>query len=186
MQTSPTYDIVFVDFGNTASVSWKFIRPIPSTLAVVPPQAQLATLSFTHVPVELDEDLEFLAMQRLAELTKNGSVVLKGFIDTKSKVPNSANNGAWGAKNSKNDLLYHLTLFDGKDTSNPLNSLNATLIKEGLAKVDECTNVGVIDPESLFTMQKLQQMEKIARQNHEGMWEYGDIDGNDDEGFPSL
>lgn len=54
------YDVQFVDFGNRdAGLTRDDVRPMPQTLAVVPPQAHLATLAFVRAPIELRDDLNY-------------------------------------------------------------------------------------------------------------------------------
>jgi len=189
MQTMPKYDIIFIDFGNRARVDNRSIRDIPSTLAAVPPQAHLATLAFVHSPVEVQDDLDIVVMERLADLTQHGRKVLNGFIELKSEISSHQNGKAWGTKrepqNGNQESIIHLTLMsdESQDVSN---SINATMVKEGLAKVVACKGINCMSEAAKFVYDELILSEKIARQNHVGLWRYGDIDDEDEDDFPSL
>lgn len=49
VQTSPQYDVLFMDFGNRERVKGTVTRPITPALAAVPAQAYNATLAFVKV-----------------------------------------------------------------------------------------------------------------------------------------
>ena len=190
----PEYDIFFIDFGNRATVSAKEIRQIPPTLEAVPPQAHLATLAFIHCPTDMEEDIGYEVMERLAEVTKNGALTLSGFIEKKT-ASKTDSQMVWGknvatntSANSKTVLL-HLTLFPGQDEGLDVSkSINAILVQDGLARVLDEKTVGSMDSAAANVYSEIEKKEKIARQSHLGIWEYGDPgnDDDDDGGFPSL
>lgn len=91
-QTSPEYDILFVDFGNTARVKGAALRPADSALAAVAPQAQAATLAFVRAPA-LESEWGVDAAQALADLVGDGRRLV-ATVEAREKLP--ASGKQWG------------------------------------------------------------------------------------------
>lgn len=65
---NPTYDLLFVDFGNRERVPGNRVRGLEPALAAVAPQAHQASLAYLKIPPVSDEIGEDAAA-RLSELT---------------------------------------------------------------------------------------------------------------------
>jgi staphylococcal nuclease domain-containing protein 1 len=161
---SPKYDVLFIDFGNRDhGLTSDTLRPLTPALNAVPPQATLAKLAFVHAPTELRDDLNYLVMERIAELTDGGTKALKGYKE------------AVGS-----DGALHLTLYVPGSTSGKAgDSINGELAMDGLVKCTTSTNL--YQAEGLEILEGLKHLEREARQSHLGIFEYGDVD--DDEDF---
>lgn len=159
------YKVFFIDFGNTGRVGKNSVRSIPQVLSAVPPQAHMATLAFSWIPKNVWDEVGGEAMERVAFLTKHGSLKLSGFKEACSKTQDGT-------------LLHHLTLFPGDVGSDISQSINADLIRNGLAKSAKLPVSGT--PESESICKAFQAIEQQAVQARRGIFEYGDIDSEEE------
>lgn len=102
-------------------------------------------------------------MERIAELTDGGTKALDGYKEAVD-----------------GDGALHLTLFvPGSSSENAADSINGELAMDGLVK---CTaSAKLYQQEGIEILEGLQRLEREARQSHLGIFEYGDVD--DDEDF---
>lgn len=159
------YDVQFIDFGNRdTGLTPKDVRPMPQALAVVPAQAHLATLAFVRAPIELRDDLNYMVMGRISELTNGGTAVLEGYKEAMTRAEDGS-------------TMLHLTLFPGQASEAVDESINGELAMDGLVK---CAKQTPIDPESRQVHDDLCRLEREARRAHLGIFEYGDVDDDDE------
>ena len=177
--TTPQYDVFFIDFGNKGRATNDTLRVMPQALSAVPPQAHAATLAFTHVPVELRDDVGFAAMNKIAMLTNNGSKELSGFKEAESRSVETET-AAWGAKAASQGAttVLQLTLFPGEVKDDVSVSINGQIVADGLGKIKNTQ--APLSSESKRAFEDLEKVEKLARQDHVGIWEYGDIGDDED------
>lgn len=98
------------------------------------PQAKTSTLTLSKLlPKSSDYGAE--AFERFQELCEGRTLVAN--IDHKEP----GNNG-----------LHHLTLYDPREASNSSSSINATLVREGLATVDARSKLAAANPAILKDM----------------------------------
>ena len=200
--TSPSYDMVFVDYGNKDRVGGKGVRPSPPDLSAVPAQAYPASLAFVRAP-ELDADYGVEAAQALSEWVGGGKT-LKAFIEKRERVVAGGAGGGgggrgWGnasaaasspASSSQQQQKLHLTVLlgDDEDGEDLGASANARLVEEGFARVVEVKRKGGVGGTDSPAFEAVRAAQELARRRHAGMWEYGDPGSSDDDdgGFPSL
>ena len=120
-------------------------------------------------------------MGRISELTNGGTAVLEGYKEAMTRAGEDHEGG--GA------TMLHLTLFaPGADESSVDESINGELAIDGLVKcVSTEKGKGVdkgralSDPESRAVFEGLQALERDARRRHLGIFEYGDVDDDEDD-----
>ncbi|KAJ2434244.1 hypothetical protein GGF42_009256, partial [Coemansia sp. RSA 2424] len=151
------YEVVYVDFGNSETVSVDRLRPLSQKFSALAPQAHEAQLAFVRMPsAEFAPDY---AADALAEL--------RARVEGRQLVANVE------ARPSSGTGPLHLTLYD-PELGRPLieKSVNGLLASAGFA---------VADPRSLASLHNQPAAAKIdalvaeARKLHRGMWEYGDV-----------
>ncbi len=154
---SPKYDVLFIDFGNRdQGLTSDALRPLGPALNAVPPQATLAKLAFVHAPTELRDDLNYLVMERIAELTDGGTKALDGYKEAVD-----------------GDGALHLTLYvPGSTSDKAADSINGELALNGLVKCST-SSTDLYQPEGMEILEDLKRLEREARQSHLGIFRYG-------------
>lgn len=166
-----------MDFGNKERVGGTAVRPTPSALGAVPPQAHAACLAFVKAPgVDAEHGVE--AAQFLWELV-GGNRRLTTHVERRERL--AAVGKSWGAAAP---TKLHLTLLEaGSDDLKQ--SVNGQLLAAGLAQLVEPK--GPKSPETAEVLEALRACQEEARRKHLGMFQYGDPDSDDDDGgFPTL
>ncbi|BFZ65383.1 hypothetical protein YB2330_006549 [Saitoella coloradoensis] len=152
-------EVVFVDYGNTEHVPFANLRLGSSS--GLPPQAQEATLSFIRSPPAGSEYAED-ACDFLASLITNRQLVAS--IDRR---PGGS--------------PLELTLYDPANSASvePSESVNAEMVKEGMCRVVPLKERGW---EKAFAgvLRGLEERQEDARRGRRGIWEYGDVFGDDE------
>jgi len=144
-------EVKYIDYGNTEIVPFSRISKLDAAHAALPAQAQLSQLAFLRAP-GINEDFGEDSADYLRELVYEKAV--QANIEYK-----------------ENDTLY-LTLYDTETDV----FVNSAMVEAGLARLEKVRGRQF---ESLI--EKLKADEKTARQQHNGIWQYGDVDSDDDE-----
>ena len=129
------------------------------------PQASACTLAFVKVPA-IEDEYGYEAASLFSELC-NG-VDLRARVEFSEKAEASKGKG----KSSKRDggkVKLHVTLFLPSGTN-----VNEQMVKEGYARVEKRRTRNF---DAVEAMAPMQEQAKTMRM---GMWEYGDIDDDDD------
>jgi hypothetical protein len=140
--------------GNTETLPFSRLRPLPAEFKALEGQAKDATLSFVSLldwRTEYGED----ARARFSELCEGQQLVAN--IDQRD--PN----------------LLHLSLFDPNDPaalSAHENSINVQLVREGLARIDKRSRFRAAYPNVVKALDVAQQE---ARRTRAGAYELGDV-----------
>ncbi|RUS16817.1 hypothetical protein BC937DRAFT_90763 [Endogone sp. FLAS-F59071] len=162
-------EVVYVDYGNSEVIPLTRVRPLPPNFTQLPHQASEAVLSFLKVPARevrcnvldtaglVDVDYGNEAYERLQELTQDKQLVAN--IDYRES------------------NVLSLTLYDPAQSQTPEASINADMVREGLATVN--TKVWYARGNQA-TIKKLQEALEAAKSDRLGMFEYGDITADDD------
>jgi staphylococcal nuclease domain-containing protein 1 len=154
-------EIVYIDYGNTETVPWSDLHPLggdrfaPSTLKAQAVDAQLSFAQFPGNPEYFADARDWLAR----ETDSRTLVASVDAIDSSSGV-------------------LSVTLFDPDRSQSVEQSLNADLIEEGLGLVGR--KLKGWERGEAKVLEALRAKEKVARDEHRGMWEYGDPTGLDD------
>eukprot|EP01100_Stratorugosa_tubuloviscum_P005342 TRINITY_DN239_c0_g1_i10.p1 TRINITY_DN239_c0_g1~~TRINITY_DN239_c0_g1_i10.p1 ORF type:complete len:1127 (+),score=704.21 TRINITY_DN239_c0_g1_i10:151-3531(+) len=146
------YIVRYIDYGNVSEVTFNNVRLLSNELATPQPQAEECVLAFVVTP-SLKDEFGNEAALLLRDLVYNKELVAENLYRDENGRP-------------------CLTLAD---IQNQL-SINAILVQEGLAKVENTRN-------RLFSrlLTALKDEEQRARRSHINIWQYGDDD--DDEDF---
>lgn len=166
-----TAEVIFIDYGNEETVSYKDIRNLDDKFKSMPPQAIPAKLrwvftdfqfiasnthnSFVNL-LSIDHEYGQESLDRFKELCQGRNLVAK--VDAKD--PNGT---------------LHLRLLDPSDPDSAISAeycINADLVADGLALIDKKTRYASKYPEMQMTLQDALQAAKNSRA---GAFEYGDI-----------
>ncbi|KAL3140607.1 hypothetical protein ABBQ32_005177 [Trebouxia sp. C0010 RCD-2024] len=164
---NPQYSVIFLDFGNQDRVGGKGVRAIDSALAAVPPQAHCCSLAYLKVP-SLDADYGLDAAQFLSQATGGGKRMTAN-IERRERQQQAHGRDALGSQ-----PLLHVVL--SKEGNSAADSVNADMLRAGLARVKAGKAKQTEDPVSVFI-----QCEEAARKGHTGIWIHGDPGSESDE-----
>jgi staphylococcal nuclease domain-containing protein 1 len=148
-------EVLYVDYGNSEVISWSRLRPLSQqqfSTQKLRPQAADAVLSLLQFPVSpeyLADAVHFIGEQTVdREMVANVDYV------------------------SPEGTLY-LTLLDPTASKNLEQSINAEIVREGLAMIPR--KLKAWERASADTLAHLRKVEEEAKLNRRGMWEYGDL-----------
>ncbi|KAL0072455.1 hypothetical protein AAF712_000218 [Marasmius tenuissimus] len=153
-------ELTFIDYGNQETVPFSHIRPLDPKFRSLPGQAQDARLSFIKL---VDSNSEYYpeAVERFKTLCEGRKLIAN--ID------------------HKEGNLLHLRLIDPRDPAvaqDPLACINAELLRDGVALIDRkgCKYLSAYPQ----LVRKLQQSVLEAKRDRLGMFEFGDVEEDDD------
>jgi staphylococcal nuclease domain-containing protein 1 len=160
-RTAKMSEVVYVDYGNTEKIPWSDLRSLDQGqfgVSKLKAQAIDASLSFVQLPTGADYYQDAIGF--IAEITEGKRLVASfDFVDNKENVS-------------------YVTLYDPK-TNNELPGLNDSLNKEvvahGYGMVPKKLKAWERSPAFASYLKHLNAVEKEAKQERLGMWEYGDI-----------
>ncbi|KZT65949.1 hypothetical protein DAEQUDRAFT_696411 [Daedalea quercina L-15889] len=152
-------EVTFIDYGNQDTVSFTNIRPLDPKFRSLPGQAHDARLSFIKL-VGTETEYHAEAVDRFRQLCEGRKLVAN--ID------------------HREGSLLHLRLFDPNDAASqndPFASINADLLREGLATIDRknCRYLSAYPN----VVKGLQQAVAAAKRDRVGMFEFGDVEEDD-------
>ncbi|ETI23329.1 hypothetical protein G647_05129 [Cladophialophora carrionii CBS 160.54] len=148
-------DLTYLDYGNSETVPWTRLRSLTQpqfSTQKLKPQATDAVLSCLQLPTSeqyLRDTVDFLMEQ-----TDGRELV--------ASVDFVAPEGT-----------LHLTLLDPKVSSKIEESINAEVLREGLAMVP--TKLKPWERQAGDTLAKFKELQEEAKKERRGMWEYGDL-----------
>lgn len=149
-------EVLYIDFGNSETLPSSRVRALPENFKQLKAQAHEATLSFVQSP-ERDADYGIEAVERFRELTANKQLVAN--VD------------------AREGNVMCLTLYDFAKSTSAEASINLDMIQDGQAFVTPKVRYARGNEAIVKALQNAQE-EAIKRRR--GMFEYGDITGNDD------
>lgn len=149
-------EVLYIDFGNSETLSSSRVRSLPENFKQLKAQAHEATLSFVKSP-KSSEDYGIEAIERFKDLTGNKQLVVN--ID------------------ARDGNVMCLTLYDFRKSTSAEVSVNLDMVNDGQAYVTPKVRYARGNETIIKTLQDAQE-EAIKRRR--GMFEYGDITGNED------
>ncbi|CAG8450919.1 5228_t:CDS:10 [Acaulospora colombiana] len=154
-------EVVYIDYGNSETIPLSRIRSIPDNFKKLPAQSQEAVLSFIKVH-ERDTDYGEEAYEKFQNIVANKQLVAN--IDYRER------------------NLLHLTLYNPAQAQSSEVSINAELVRAGLALVNKKLPYYKRYPN---LTKKLEESQEEAKKERMGMFEYGDAtqDDDDDAGY---
>lgn len=144
-------EVVYVDYGNSETVSHANLRPLAPQFKSLPSQAKEAALSFVKL---LGSETEYGldALDRFRSLCEGKQ--LRARIDGRER-----------------ELIY-ISLFESDVTPAPATSVNAQLVRDGLAQIDRRSRLLAAHPAVADALQAASREAKLTRA---GAYELGDI-----------
>ncbi|KAK8537748.1 hypothetical protein V6N12_043896 [Hibiscus sabdariffa] len=166
------FEVFYLDYGNQEEVPYSQLRPIDPSLSVTPGLAQLCSLAFLKVP-SLDDEFGTDAAQFLSEQTLGSSVQFKVAIEERDT-------SGGKVKGQGTGTVLIVTLFTG----DPEDSINAAMLKEGLARLEKRKKWE--SKERKLVLNKLEEFQQEAKTGRRGIWQYGDVDSDDEDTLPPV
>lgn len=184
-----TAEVIYIDYGNTETVSWTNLRPLtqPSQFGVqkLKPQAIDAVLSYVQLPPATTSSSQYLhdCVNYLTQITDGRELVASvDYIESSSSnTPNGTSTDSNTIRSSSTGGTLHVTLLDPSNSNSLEESINADVVREGLATVSEKkqqqqqegrTTRPNMNPD---VGQKWRDLQEEAKKERRGMWEYGDL-----------
>ncbi|XP_052175599.1 ribonuclease TUDOR 1-like [Diospyros lotus] len=164
------FEVFYIDYGNQEVVSYSQLRPLDPSVSTAPGLAQLCTLAYIKVP-SLEEDYGQEAAVHLSEYTLNGPKEFRAIIEERDT-------SGGKVKGQGTGTILAVTLIDAETTS----SLNAAMLKDGLARMEKRRKWEPKERQS--ALDELDKSQEEARSKRLGMWEYGDVESDDEDAAP--
>lgn len=165
--TKDKFEVFYIDYGNQEVVTYNQLRPLDASVSSAPGLAQLCQLAYLKVPT-LEDDYGQEAAMHLSESTLSGPKEFRAVIEERD-----TSGGKVKGQGTGNVLL--VTLIDPESDI----SINASMLQGGLARMEKRRRW---EPkERQVAMDELDKYQTEARTKRLGMWEYGDIESDEDE-----
>ncbi|KAJ0536778.1 putative micrococcal nuclease [Helianthus annuus] len=161
------FEVFYIDYGNQETVTYSQLRPLDPSVSSAPGLAQLCQLAYLKVPT-LEEDYGQEAAMYLSENTLSEPKAFKAVIEERD-----ASGGKVKGQGTGNILL--VTLIDEESDT----SINSIMLKGGVARLEKRRRWEPKDRQQM--LDELEKFQAEARTKRLGMWEYGDIESDDDE-----
>ncbi|MBA0863988.1 hypothetical protein Goshw_028345 [Gossypium schwendimanii] len=183
------FEVFYLDYGNQELVPYNQLRPIDASLSATPGLAQLCSLAFLKVP-SLDDELGTEAAQILSEQTLGSSLQFKAVIEERDT-------SGGKVKGQGTGTCLVVTLF----TEDPEDSINAAMLKDGLARLEKRKKweskerklmLNKLEEkkweskERKLMLNKLEECQEEAKTGRRGMWQYGDVESDDEDLLPPV
>lgn len=160
-RTAKQAEVLYVDYGNSEKIAWSSLRSLDQTkfgVQKLKAQAIDASLSFVQLPTAAHyfED----AIGLIYELTEGKRLV-----------------GNFDLVDSKENISY-ITLYDTKGDGSlpgPNDSINKEIVASGYGMVPKKLKAWERSKAFESYLKHLREIESQAKQDRQGMWEYGDI-----------
>ncbi|XP_059644882.1 ribonuclease TUDOR 1-like [Cornus florida] len=167
------FEVFYIDYGNQEVVLYGQLRPLDPSVSSAPGHAQLCSLAHVKIP-GLEEDYGQEAAVRLSEHTLNSPKEFNAVIEGRDTSLGGK------VKGQGTGTILVVTLFDAEADS----SVNATMLKEGLARLEKRRRWE--SKERRQALDELETYQAEARKKRIGMWEYGDVQSDDEDTAPHV
>ncbi|KAB8076479.1 hypothetical protein BDV29DRAFT_86375 [Aspergillus leporis] len=147
-------EVVYIDFGNAEVLPWSRLRPLTQPFSVQKLRAQAA-----------DAVLSLVQLPNAGDYLEDAASFLEEQLYNRELVANVDHVSPEG--------IMHVTLMDPTESKNLDHSINADLVREGLAMVPR--KLKAWERSASETLSYLRSQEDEAKQERRGMWEYGDL-----------
>lgn len=165
------FEVFYIDYGNQEVVTYGQLRPLDPSVSS-PGLAQLCSLAFIKVP-GLEESYGEEAAAFLSE------EILKSGKEFKAMIEERDTSGG-KVKGQGTGPILIVSLVDVEAEI----SVNAAMLKAGYARVEKRRRWE--SEERKLAFDNLEEFQKEAREMRTGMWEYGDVESDDEDSGPPL
>lgn len=161
--------VFYCDFGNVEELPFKRLRPLNQSISLtaIPPMANYCALSFLKIP-RIESEYGYQAASHIGSLLSGQAFHAR--VDARERFPTTK---PWEADATP---AFSLTLFPTAEAS-PESSIALDVLRAGFARVDRRAASRRVDRAVLDAMLDAQER---ARRDRAGMWEYGDVDSDDE------
>ncbi|KAK7399303.1 hypothetical protein VNO78_10484 [Psophocarpus tetragonolobus] len=164
------FEVFYIDYGNQEEVPYSQLRPIDPSVSAAPGLAQLCSLAYVKVP-NLEEDFGQEAAEYLSELTLNSGKEFRAKVEERDTSGGKAKGQGTGTV-----LAVTLVAVDSEI------SVNAAMLQEGLGRLEKRNRWD--RKEKQQALDNLDPFQGEARTRRRGMWQYGDIQSDDEDTAP--
>ncbi|ONK78188.1 uncharacterized protein A4U43_C02F15460 [Asparagus officinalis] len=164
------YEVFYIDYGNQETVTHSRMRPLDPSVSSAPCLAQLCSLAFIKVP-NLEDDFGQEAAEYLSDCTMNSSKEFRAMIEDKDT-------SGGKVKGQGTGTVFAVTLVDVEAET----SVNAALLQEGLARLERKNRWDTRERKS--SLDNLEEFQDKAKKGRMGIWQYGDVQSDDEESAP--
>ncbi|KAF5476474.1 hypothetical protein F2P56_003226 [Juglans regia] len=166
------FEVFYVDYGNQEFVAYSQLRPLDTSVSSAPGLAQLCSLAYMKVP-SVEEDFGQEAAEYLSEHTLNSSKEFRAMVEERD-----TSGGKVKGQGTGTTLIVTLVAVDAEI------SINAAMLQEGLARLEKRKKWE--NNERLLALDNLEKFQEEARSARRGMWQYGDIQSDDEDAVPAV
>ncbi|KAF7840208.1 ribonuclease TUDOR 1-like [Senna tora] len=164
------FEVFYIDYGNQEEVTYSQLRPIDPSVSAAPGLAQLCSLAYIKVP-NLEEDFGQEAAEYLSEHTLNSGKEFRAKVEDKD-----TSGGKVKGQGTGTILGVTLVAVDAEI------SVNAAMLQEGLARIEKRNRWD--RKERQLALDNLEMFQQEARTSRRGIWQYGDIQSDEEENAP--
>ncbi|KAF7834078.1 ribonuclease TUDOR 1-like [Senna tora] len=166
------FEVFYIDYGNQEVVLYSQLRPIDPSVSTAPGLAQLCSLAYIKVP-NWEEDFGEEAAEYLSQHTLNSGKEFKAIIEERD-----TSGGKVKGQGTGTILAVTLAAEDAEI------SVNAAMIQEGLARTEKRNRRE--RKERQVALDGLEKFQEEAKTGRRGMWQYGDIESDDEDNIPTA
>ncbi|GMY15245.1 ribonuclease TUDOR 1 [Fagus crenata] len=166
------FEVFYIDYGNQEVVQYSQLRPLESSVSSSPGLAQLCSLAYIKVP-SLEEDFGQEAAEYLSEHILNSAKEFRAKVEERD-----TSGGKVKAQGTGATLVVTLVAVDAEI------SINAAILQEGLARTEKRKKWDHKDRQ--LALDNLEKFQDEARTARRGMWQYGDIQSDDEDTGPPV
>ncbi|KAL1203817.1 Ribonuclease TUDOR 2 [Cardamine amara subsp. amara] len=164
------FEVFYIDYGNQETVPYSAIRPVDPSVSSAPGLAQLCRLAYIKVP-SLEEDFGPEAGEYLHTVTLGIGKEFKAAVEERDTSGGKAKGQGTGT-----ELAVTLIAVDDEI------SVNAAMLQEGIARMEKRKRWEPKDKQA--ALDALEKFQEEARKSRTGIWQYGDIQSDDEDSGP--
>ncbi|CAG7896036.1 unnamed protein product [Brassica rapa] len=163
-------EVFYIDYGNQETVPYSAIRPVEASVSSAPGLAQLCRLAYLKVP-SLEEDFGPEAGEYLHSVTLGSGKEFKAVVEERD-----TSGGKVKGQGTGTELAVTLIAVDDEI------SVNAAMLQEGIARMEKRKRWEHKDKKA--GLDALEKYQEEARKSRTGIWQYGDIQSDDEDSVP--
>ncbi|CAL0327720.1 unnamed protein product [Lupinus luteus] len=164
------FEVFYIDYGNQEEVAYSQLRPLDPSVSAAPGLAQLCSLAYIKLP-NLEEDYGQEAAEYLSEITLNSGKEFGAKVEERD-----ASGGKVKGQGTGTVLAVTLVAVDSDI------SVNALILQEGLARIEKRNRWD--KRERKLALDNLENFQEEAKTSRRGIWQYGDIQSDDEDTAP--